>query len=198
MRCVRLTQSRRHRAEQHPDVARRGGNLRCEPVHLLRLRQGKHPAPRRPTCRRSWLRRRTRVRGRRPRLWPWVCGTRMRTWLRRWRLSRLWPWLWWLRRLRWLLLVDRGRQGLLEARRRSARVYSPSPERRRQRGRVCRGSDPRHLRLTMDGLLDQHMWGATPCIKDHPRRKVRPTQHKAGEQIEEHFMGKLGQPSYPL
>ena len=31
--------------------------------------------------------------------------------------------------------------------------------------RVCRGSDPRHLRLTMDGLLDRHMWGATPCIK---------------------------------
>src|SRR6516162_6368355 len=36
------------------------------------------------------------------------------------------------------------------------------------RKRVCRGSDPRHLRLTMDRLLDWHMWGATPCIKDHP------------------------------
>ena len=47
--------------------------------------------------------------------------------------------------------------------------------------RVCRGSDPRHLRLTMDGLLDRRMWGATPCIKNRPRRKVRPTQHEAGQ-----------------
>jgi hypothetical protein len=50
---------------------------------------------------------------RRPGLRPWVCGTRMRTWLRRW-LSRMRPWLWGLRRLRRLLLVDRGREGLLE------------------------------------------------------------------------------------
>jgi hypothetical protein len=35
--------------------------------------------------------------------------------------------------------------------------------------RGCRGSDPRLLRLTMDALLDRHMWGATPCIKDRQR-----------------------------
>jgi hypothetical protein len=35
--------------------------------------------------------------------------------------------------------------------------------------RGCRGSDPRLLRLTMDALLDQHMWGATPCIKVRQR-----------------------------
>ena len=58
--------------------------------------------------------------------------------------------------------------------------------------RVCRGSDPRHLRLTMDGLLDQHMWGATPCIKDRPRRKVRPTQHKAGHANRGTFYGQIG------
>src|SRR6516164_3913233 len=39
--------------------------------------------------------------------------------------------------------------------------------------RGSRGSDPRLLRLTMDGLLDRHIWGATPCIKHRPRRKVR-------------------------
>ena len=60
------------------------------------------------------------------------------------------------------------------------------------RRRVCRGSDPRHLRLTMDGLLDQHMWGATPCIKDRPRRKVRPTQHKAGWANRGTFYGQIG------
>jgi hypothetical protein len=26
----------------------------------------------------------------------------------------------------------------------------------------------------MNGLLDRHIWGATPCIKDRPRPKVRP------------------------
>jgi hypothetical protein len=120
MRRVRFTQSGRQRAEQHAGAACRGGNLRCEPVHLLRLRQGKHPAFRRPTCCRPRLWRRTRMRRwswmRWPRLRPRVCRTRMRAWLWRWRLSRLRPWLWWLRRLRWLLLVDRRRQGLLEAR----------------------------------------------------------------------------------
>jgi hypothetical protein len=50
---------------------------------------------------------------RRPGLRPWVRGTRMRPWMRR-RLSRMRTWLWRLRRLRWLLLVDRGREGLLE------------------------------------------------------------------------------------
>ena len=40
--------------------------------------------------------------------------------------------------------------------------------------RWSRGSDPRLLRLTMDGLLDRHNWGATPCIKHRPRPKVRP------------------------
>jgi hypothetical protein len=38
--------------------------------------------------------------------------------------------------------------------------------------RGCRGSDPRLLRLTMDALLDQHMWGATPCIKDRQRSRL--------------------------
>jgi hypothetical protein len=60
------------------------------------------------------------------------------------------------------------------------------------RRRVCRGSDPRHLRLTMDGLLDRHMWGATPCIKDRPRRKVRPTQHEAGPTNRGTFYGQIG------
>src|SRR5262249_20918704 len=41
--------------------------------------------------------------------------------------------------------------------------------------RWSRGSDPRLLRLTMNGLLDRHISGATPCIKDRPRSKVRPT-----------------------
>jgi hypothetical protein len=36
------------------------------------------------------------------------------------------------------------------------------------------GSDPQLLRLT-NGLLDRHIWGATLCIKDRPRPKVRPT-----------------------
>jgi hypothetical protein len=58
--------------------------------------------------------------------------------------------------------------------------------------RVCRGSDPRHLRLTMDRLLDRHMWGATPCIKDRPRRKVRPTQHEAGPTNRRTFYGQIG------
>ena len=58
--------------------------------------------------------------------------------------------------------------------------------------RVCRRSDPRHLRLTMDRLLDRHMWGATPCIKDRPRRKVRPTQHKAGPTNKRTFYGQIG------
>jgi hypothetical protein len=40
--------------------------------------------------------------------------------------------------------------------------------------RWSRGSDLRLLRLTMDGLPDRHIWGATPCIKDRPRPKVRP------------------------
>jgi hypothetical protein len=40
--------------------------------------------------------------------------------------------------------------------------------------RWSRGSDLRLLRLTMNGLLDRHIWGATPCIKDRPRPKVRP------------------------
>jgi hypothetical protein len=31
---------------------------------------------------------------------------------------------------------------------------------------LSRGSDLRLLRLTMDGLLDRHIWGATPCIED--------------------------------
>src|SRR6516165_10794270 len=31
--------------------------------------------------------------------------------------------------------------------------------------RQSRGSDLRLLRLTMDGLPDQHIWGATPCIR---------------------------------
>jgi hypothetical protein len=115
MRRIRLTQSRRQRGEQQPDAARGGRNLRCEPVYLLRLRQGKHPAPRSSTCRRSRLWRRARMRRWRPWLRPRVCRTRVRAWLWRWRLSRLRPWLWWLRRLRWLLLVDRGRQGLLDA-----------------------------------------------------------------------------------
>jgi hypothetical protein len=115
MRRIRLTQSRRQRGEQQPDAARGGGNLRCEPVYLLRLRQGKHPAPRSSTCRRSRLWRRARMRRWRPWLRPRVCRTRVRAWLWRWWLSRLRPWLWWLRRLRWLLLVDRGRQGLLDA-----------------------------------------------------------------------------------
>ena len=57
------------------------------------------------------------------------------------------------------------------------------------RWRVCRGSDPRHLRLTMDRLLDRHMWGATPCIKDRPHRKVRPTQHQAGPTNRRTFYG---------
>jgi hypothetical protein len=37
------------------------------------------------------------------------------------------------------------------------------------KNRGCRGSDPRLLRLTMDTLLDRHIWGATPCIKDRQR-----------------------------
>ena len=44
--------------------------------------------------------------------------------------------------------------------------------------RWSRGSDPRLLRLTMDGLLDQRMWGATPCIKDRPHRKIRHTRRE--------------------
>ena len=40
--------------------------------------------------------------------------------------------------------------------------------------RWSRGSDLRLLRLTMDGLPDRHIWGATPCVKDRPRPKVRP------------------------
>src|SRR5262245_12308 len=31
--------------------------------------------------------------------------------------------------------------------------------------RWSRGSDLRLLRLTMDGLPDRHIWGATPCVK---------------------------------
>ena len=37
-----------------------------------------------------------------------------------------------------------------------------------------RGSDPRPLDLTMGWLLDPH-WGATPCIKDCPSPRVRPS-----------------------
>jgi len=47
--------------------------------------------------------------------------------------------------------------------------------------RGSRGSDPRLLRLTMGGLLDRHIWGATPCIKDRPHHKVRPTRLYAGQ-----------------
>jgi hypothetical protein len=53
---------------------------------------------------------------------------------------------------------------------------APSPFSRRVRW--SRGSDPRLLRLTMDGLLDRHNWGATPCIKHRPRPKVRPVHAK--------------------
>jgi len=42
--------------------------------------------------------------------------------------------------------------------------------------RWSRGSDLRLLRLTMDGLPDRHIWGATPCIKDRPRPKARPDE----------------------
>ena len=65
----------------------------------------------------------------------------------------------------------------------------------RAQGRVCRGSDPRHLRLTMDELLDRHMWGATPCIKDHPVARLDLPSMKRARQIEGHFMGKLGRGS---
>jgi hypothetical protein len=47
-----------------------------------------------------------------------------------------------------------------------------------RRIRWSRGSDPRLLRLTMGGLLDRHNWVATPCIKDHPRPRVRPSHFK--------------------
>ena len=60
--------------------------------------------------------------------------------------------------------------------------------------RVCRGSDPRHLRLTMDGLLDRHMWGATPCIKNRRVARLDLPSTKRARQIEGHFMGKLGRP----
>jgi hypothetical protein len=36
------------------------------------------------------------------------------------------------------------------------------------------------------------MWGATPCIKDRPRRKVRPTQHEAGLTNRWGFYGQIG------
>ena len=62
------------------------------------------------------------------------------------------------------------------------------------RKRVCRGSDPRHLRLTMDGLLDRHMWGATPCIKNRRVARLDLPSIKRARQIEGHFMGKLGRP----
>ena len=45
--------------------------------------------------------------------------------------------------------------------------------------RWSRGSDLRLLRLTMDGLPDRHIWGATPCIKDRPRPKVRQDEVKS-------------------
>jgi hypothetical protein len=62
------------------------------------------------------------------------------------------------------------------------------------RWRVCRGSDPRHLRLTMDGLLDRHMWGATPCVKNRRVARLDLPSMKRARQIEGHFMGKLGRP----
>jgi hypothetical protein len=48
--------------------------------------------------------------------------------------------------------------------------------------RGSRGSDPRLLRLTMDGLLDRRMWGATPRINDRPRPKVRPTRSQRADK----------------
>jgi hypothetical protein len=48
--------------------------------------------------------------------------------------------------------------------------------------RCSRGSDPRLVRLTMGELLDQHNCGATPCIKDRPRPRVRPSHSKTSPQ----------------
>ena len=54
------------------------------------------------------------------------------------------------------------------------RLRSPCDARSRYLGVKCqksfsfrrsRGSDLRLLRLTMDGLPDRHIWGATPCIR---------------------------------
>jgi hypothetical protein len=52
-----------------------------------------------------------------------------------------------------------------------------------RRLRRSRGSDPRLLRLTMDGLLDRHIWGATPCIKDRPRPRLDLLASYAGKVI---------------
>jgi hypothetical protein len=57
--------------------------------------------------------------------------------------------------------------------------------------RGSRGSDPRLLRLTMSGLLDRHIWGATPCIKDRRRPKVRPTQRYVGMTKLDPLAGKI-------
>jgi hypothetical protein len=64
--------------------------------------------------------------------------------------------------------------------------------RRFRRPTICfrwsRGSAPRLLRLTMDGLLDRTR-GATPCIKARQRPKARPTRHNAGELKLRRFCG---------
>ena len=47
-----------------------------------------------------------------------------------------------------------------------------------RRVRWSRGSDPRLLRLTMDGVLDRHIGERPRAIKHRPRPKVRPAHAK--------------------